>query len=65
MAKKLTPNYDPVRVTNTHWSVHESFIGHWLIRGDIEKQSEMVYKRIKDDPFLKEHKTGHTYTAHK
>lgn len=62
MAKKQQIDYTPKRITETHWSVHNSFITHWLIRGDIQKiEGTNMYKRIIDDKWLKDHLKGHTY----
>lgn len=61
MRKKQTKDYSPKRISDTHWEVDKFFINHWLIRGDIESQSDGTYIRTIDDCYLKDHLKGHTY----
>lgn len=53
-------DYEPKR-TESGWTVHRSFITHWLIRGDIKNQGDGTYVRLVDDPYLPGHKAGHVY----
>lgn len=62
--KKPPKDYTPIRINETTWSIDRSFLTPWLIRGDILPNGNDTYKRIKDDPYLKEHKTGHAYIIH-